>query len=129
MSSVFAGLNVPPIATLFWLRATATADGSGNATFSFGTSVGSMNYLMQCKKVPVTPTLLRAVSTPQYQGGVTIPANRAQSIPLDTSAGADPTIAIFPIDDSQNLQITVTGLDAAGVYEFLLATNYSYGRC
>lgn len=130
MSAVQALLNTKEaILNVFWYSVSATADGSGNVTVTFGTNLGTRNYFLKAKKGTGSSTSKGAYATPQYQNGQTIPPNKSQSIPLDLSDPADPTVAFFPLDGTQSLQFYVTGLDAGAAYTFSVGTNYNYGNC
>lgn len=117
------------IKSLFWLRAAAMADGSGNATFTFGSQIGKTVYFARCQTKTAAPVLLQGTAQPQYQGGTTIPANKAQAIPLDLSNGGDPSFVMTPIDPAQSFQLYVSGLDAGVDYWCWIATDYQFGTC
>ena len=123
--ALVAGLTIPDIKSVFWRKVRVTADGSGNVTASFGTQLGRRHYFILIRKTTAL-TLTTAFATPQYSGPVTIPSNKSQMIPVDCSLASDPVIALFPLDPAQDYQLSLTGLDAAGVYDVAIATDYSF---
>lgn len=131
MAAVTANLlTEKKIDTLFWTSTDATTAGAAtSATFTFGKDIGQYVYLAKLSKTSAAPTNSAQYGTPRYDSAKTIPQNAAQSIPLDSSPGADPTLMFFAIDDTQNFQILVTGLDVTSSYTLAIATDYQFGRC
>jgi hypothetical protein len=123
-------LTEKKIDTLWWASTDATTAGAAtSAVFTFGKDVGQFVYLAKLSKTSAAPVNSAQYGTPRYDSNKTIPQNAAQSIPLDSSPGADPTLMFFAIDDTQNFQILVTGLDVTSSYTLAIATDYQFGRC
>lgn len=131
MAAVMSALATKKqIENLCWISTDVTTGAlATTGTFVFGKDNGQFVYLAKLSKVGVAPVNTAQYGTPRYDSLKTIPQNQAQSIPLDSEPGADPTLLFFPIDDKQSFEIYVTGLDPASSYTLAIATDYQFGRC
>lgn len=131
MAAVIGALTTKKqIESLMWISADVTTGvGVTTGTFSFGKDNGKFVYLAKLSKTSAAPVNTAQYGTPRYDSAKTIPQNMAQSIPLDSEPGADPTLLFFEIDDKQAFEIYVTGLDASSSYTLAIATDYQFGRC
>lgn len=122
MGANTAAVYIPDLKSVYWKTVTVTADGTGSATAIFGTQVGRKVFFVRVAKRTAV-TLPTCYVQPQYDGPTTIPPSRPQQIPCDAAGNSEAVVAVFPLDPTQQLQLAVSQLDAAGVYDVSIGTD------
>lgn len=129
----FPYLASPEFGSLYWRKVSGVVDGSGNLTCNFGTDQGkNWWYAWLVYTGAGTPAAIVGIATPRYVNGTYIPDNNhQQSIPLLVDNTQPTPINLTNLDDTQNVQIVVSGLlaDTGEEYTLFIGTDYNGASC